>query len=56
MISSLARKEYLRAERDVLRSNIELLRKIEQRYIELSEDNIFEQIKKHIKIFLNNTF
>jgi len=49
MISSLARKEYLRAERDVLRSNIELLRKIEQRYIELTEDNIFEQVKKAYK-------
>ena len=49
MISSLARKEYLRAQRDVLRSNIELLRKIEQRYIELTEDNIFEQVKKAYK-------
>lgn len=49
MISSLARKEYLRAERDIIEHNIELLTKIEERYIEVTEDNVFRKIKKAYK-------
>lgn len=46
IVKALARKEYLRIEKEILESDIALIRNIKTRYVEPAPENILNRVKK----------